>query len=391
MTPEIIYGTHDDNTIAQFRECLKHGSAARGVLCADGHYGYKHPIGGVVAYRNHISVSGVGFDIACGNLAVRLDVKYDDIKHKLNTIASDISRHISFGVGRVNGQRVDADIMDFDFLWKYADAQEFRQMAGDQLGTVGSGNHYVDLFVEDATDDVWIGVHFGSRGLGHRLTTRTLQKLGATDGMDGPPVLIEAGTPLADEYRYILDLAGRYAYAGRQWVVDKVASIIGGLQTKAVHNHHNFMWIEEHFGENLYVVRKGATPAFPGQLGFVGGSMGDNAVILRGNDTFMAKESLYSTVHGAGRVMSRTAARGKVNRKTGEIVRPGLVSQSDMDQWLVDKGVLRVGGDLDEAPQAYRRLTDVLDAHADTVTVVHDLRPIVVVMAGRHDVDPYKD
>lgn len=387
----IIYGHHNQNTLDQFAEVQKHGSVAGAVLCADGHYGYKHPIGGVVAYSDHISVSGVGFDIACGNLAVKLDVKLADIKDRLPVIASDISKHISFGVGRVNNERVDSFTMDNDDLWNAANAHAFRQMAAEQLGTVGSGNHYVDLFADEADDTVWIGVHFGSRGLGHRLTTRTLEHLGATDAMDGPPALIHSSSELFSEYKAILELAGAYAYEGRDWVARRVAEIIGANVLDEVHNHHNWSWHEEHSGKLYHVVRKGATPAFPGQRGFVGGSMGDNAVILEGVDGLLSSMSLYSTVHGAGRVMSRTAARGKINRKTGEVVRPGLVSQIDMDRWLANKGVLRIGGDLDEAPQAYRRLNEVLDYHAGTVRILHQLRPIVVVMAGRHDVDPYKD
>jgi tRNA-splicing ligase RtcB len=138
-------------------------------------------------------------------------------------------------------------------------------------------------------------------------------------------------------------------------------------------------------------VRKGATPAFPGQRGFVGGSMGDNAVILSGVESEAAAESLYSTVHGAGRVMSRTEAKGKRNRKTGEVLKQGRINAGDMQAWLRGKGVHLVGGDLDEAPQAYRRLPDVLAHHAGTVTIEHTLRPFIVVMAGADVFDPFKD
>src|SRR5258705_3644721 len=118
-----------------------------------------------------------------------------------------------------------------------------------------------------------------------------------------------------------MHLAGRYAYAGREAVARHVTkSILGAQIVEEVHNHHNFAWREKHNGEEFWVVRKGATPAFPGQKGFVGGSMGDDAVIIEGarHDSALQRASLYSTVHGAGRVMSRTEARGKVNRRTGE-------------------------------------------------------------------------
>jgi tRNA-splicing ligase RtcB len=141
-------------------------------------------------------------------------------------------------------------------------------------------------------------------------------------------------------------------------------------------------------------VRKGATPAFPGQRGFVGGAMGDDAVILRGVESDVGAASFYSTVHGAGRVMSRTEARGRFKKdpETGKKIRlPGRVRHDEMQAWLRQKGVHLVGGDLDEAPQAYRRLPDVLAHHAGTVEIEHTLKPFAVVMAGADVFDPFKD
>ena len=166
-----------------------------------------------------------------------------------------------------------------------------------------------------------------------------------------------------------------------------------------MHNHHNFAWKETHGGEEVVVIRKGATPAFPGQLGFIGGSMGDDAVIVRGtigpNATDAVREAqregLFSTVHGAGRVMSRTAAAGKRNRRTGRVISPGLVTPEMMQAWIREKGVILRGGGLDESPHAYRRLPEVLAAQQRTIEILHTLRPLVVVMAGADEFDPYKD
>src|SRR5438045_1474755 len=168
-----IFGSHEPNTLEQLRDVASR--AERAALMADGHLGYVMPIGGVAAYRDKVSVVGVGFDIACGNAAIRTDL--------------------------TRPQR-----------------------------------------------EAWLDVH----------------------------------RPIGDAYWQLMNLAGRYAYAGREWVARKVVSILGGRELELVHNHHNFAWVEEHGGERLYVVRKGATPAFPGQKGFVGGSMGDNAVIRHG-------------------------------------------------------------------------------------------------------------
>ncbi len=388
----IVYGEHDDKTIKQMEICMETGSAHSGVLCADGHLGYAHPIGGVVGYTDHISISGVGFDIACGNMAVRLDARYDDVKSDTLTILQDVSKVVSFGVGRTNDERVDHDLFD-SALWNEAGVPELKSMARSQLGTVGSGNHYVDLF-EDEEGFVWIGVHFGSRGLGHKITTKYLGLAGAKDGMEVPPALLGLDTDLGRGYMAGIELGGLYAYAGREWVVEKVRSIVGGNVTKTVHNHHNWAWKENHFGTDMVVVRKGATPAFPGQLGFVGGSMGDNAVILEGVETPESALAMYSTVHGAGRVMSRTDARGRFvkNPETGKKERqPGKVRHDEWQKWISDKGVTLIGADLDEAPQAYRRLTDVLECHKNTINILHDLRPFGVIMAGSNEFDPYKD
>lgn len=392
MDKFLIYGDHDDKTINQMRTCMSTGSAAAGVLCADGHLGYAHPIGGVVGYTDHISISGVGFDIACGNMAICTDARYSDVKDRTQLILKDISKVVSFGVGRTNGETVDHDLFDSD-LWRAADVQELKGMARKQLGTVGSGNHYVDLF-EDEDGFVWIGVHFGSRGLGHKITTKYLASANAKDGMEVPPALLPADSDQGRGYLAGIELGGLYAYAGREWVVEKVRQILGAAETFRVHNHHNWAWRENHEGVDMWVVRKGATPAFPGQLGFVGGSMGDDAVILRGVESEKSAKSLYSTVHGAGRVMSRMEAKGRMVRDpaTGKKVRgQGAVRHDEWKKWIADKGVSLIGSDLDEAPQAYRRLPDVLQAHAGTIEIVHTLRPFGVIMAGAGELDPYKD
>lgn len=360
-----------------------------GVLCADGHLGYAHPIGGVIGYTDHISISGVGFDIACGNMAVKLDVTYNQIKHATKTILEDISKVISFGVGRSNLEKVDHDLF-YNDLWQSTDVIDLKDLARNQLGTVGSGNHYVDLF-EGGDGFVWIGVHFGSRGLGHKITTKYLNAIGAKDDMLSPPALLDVNSDLGRGYLSGIELGGLYAYAGREWVIEKIRSIIGANITFTVHNHHNFAWHERHDDKDMWVVRKGATPAFPGQFGFVGGSMADNAVILKGVESEESKNAMYSTVHGAGRVMSRMQARGKIHKKTGEVIREPQVDRGEWNKWMSDKGVTLIGADLDEAPQAYRRLNEVLEFHKNTIEIVDTLRPFGVIMAGANEFDPYKD
>lgn len=375
--PLKVFGNHDEGTLAQMRNCMGVGNVVAGVICADGHLGYAQPVGGVIAYEKQISISGVGFDIGCGNMAVRLDTPFSAIQDRVGEIIKDVSKIISFGVGRTNEERVEHALFDDGDAWRESDMGEYRQKAVTQLGTVGSGNHYVDL-MRDADGLVWIGVHFGSRGLGHTSATRYLKAAGGKDGMNVPPAVIDEDSELGRRYIAAMQLAGRYSYAGREWVIERVRKIIGGTVTDMVHNHHNYAWRENHNGCDLWVVRKGATPAFPGQRGFVGGSMGDDAVIIEGVDSPEAKASLYSTIHGAGRLFGRKEAKRRFNK-------------AQMDEWLQNRGVTLVGADLDESPMAYRRLPEVLSHHAGSVKVLHTLRPFAVAMAGSGEFDPFKD
>jgi len=170
-------------------------------------------------------------------------------------------------------------------------------------------------------------------------------------------------------------LAGDYAYAGRDWVCGRVAQILGAPIVEEVHNHHNYAWREEHNGEQLWVVRKGATPAFPGQRGFVGGTMGEQSVI--------SKESkracrLFALFHCArrSRAMGRREAAGIVDRKTGEVKRAGKVTQEMMRVWVERAGIELRGAGLDESPDCYKRLDEVLEAVGDTVRILHRLTPV---------------
>jgi tRNA-splicing ligase RtcB (3'-phosphate/5'-hydroxy nucleic acid ligase) len=410
-----IFGQHDEKTLAQFDDVRSR--AVDAALMADGHVGFTMPIGGVAAYDNQVSVVGVGFDIACGNAAIRTDMRLHDLgkspdkqRFMLDRVADRIRDTISFGVGRKNAADdapTDDPLFDSDEWLRLREraghglARQVKDKARVQLGTVGSGNHYVDVFA-DETGTLWVGVHFGSRGFGHGVASGFLAMSQGLEWGDRAPeaeALLSLHSSLGQDYWTLMELAGRYAYVGREWVARKVVSLLGASEVELVHNHHNFAWKETHDGREVVVVRKGATPAFPGQKGFIGGSMGDDAVIVRGavhappEVAELQRAALQSTVHGAGRVMSRTEAAGKKKGwgAKARIVKPGKVSPEMMREWIEAKGVILRGGGLDESPHAYRRLPDVLAAQEGTIEVLHTLRPLVVVMAGADEFDPYKD
>jgi tRNA-splicing ligase RtcB (3'-phosphate/5'-hydroxy nucleic acid ligase) len=171
-----------------------------------------------------------------------------------------------------------------------------------------------------------------------------LEWAGAKDGMEVHPAVVSADGDIGQSYVAGVELGGLYAYAGREWVVERMRQIIGAAVTDSVHNHHNFAWRETHGDRELWVVRKGATPAFPGQRGLA-----------------------------------------------GEWTRQPRFTRKQMDAWLKEKHVLLRGGDVDESPMVYRRLPDVLREHDGTIKVLHTLRPFAGAMAGPGEFDPYKD
>jgi tRNA-splicing ligase RtcB len=383
-----IFGQHDEATIQQLKRCAAAEPDAPAVLCADGHLGYSMPIGGVVGYREHISPSGVGYDIACGNLAVRTSLRGETFTvAEFERIADEIKRRVSFGMGRANREPIrDHGVFDAIQHSPVADQRKLLNVAREQLGTVGGGNHYVDI-LEDEAGFLWVGVHFGSRGFGHKTATgflniasgRPFDSRSRSGGeMQAPPTLLPLDAPSGQDYIAAMTIAGEFAYAGRDAVAATVLDILGTQPTDRVHNHHNFAWLERHNGSDLWVVRKGATPAFPGQRGFIGGSMDDIAVIVHGVESAASARALYSTVHGAGRLMSRRQAKKSVNFRA-------------VQDRLRARGTVLRGAGPDEAPEVYRRLETVLAEHAGTISVEHTLRPRIVVMAGPDEFDPYKD
>ena len=438
--PITIFGDHEQKTIDQLMKVMEDDRAVAGALCADGHLGYSMPIGGVVAYDNAISPSGVGFDIACGNKAVRTNVlaqELGDIQPWMRLI----QKQVAFGLGRSQSEPVDHELFDSP-VWDEIDVepgQPLKQKARAQLGTVGSGNHYVDLLV-DKDGYLWVANHFGSRGFGHTVATWFLAisqglMLGDRVPETEEPAVLKIGTWGGDLYVEAMRLAGEYAYAGRDYVIEQVLGILGRPEvTMSVHNHHNFAWEED----GLWVVRKGATPLTT-EPAFIGGSMGDISVIVRGEEKNDLGHSdggavedigaLRSAPHGAGRVMSRTAAAGKLRKMwycgnrncefqpyrgehgnsmsgyekgkcpdCGQPLRKGrmrdrstaAINWTAVREDLTKRGIVVLGSGADEAPGVYKDLEAVLGHHSN-IEIMHTLHPLGVVMAGDDIQDPYRD
>jgi tRNA-splicing ligase RtcB len=429
--PIEIFGHADSRSLEQLERCIQSaGEDLPGVLCADHHPGYAQPIGGVIGYRNHLSVSGVGYDIGCGNKAIQLPIRASELKKERAAIADLLWNNLSFGLGRANDENVDHPIIDYIARANFKPQRKLLQKARAQLGTIGGGNHYVDLFA-DEDDWVWLGVHFGSRGFGYQ-TAEGFHALHAgkrfmdrvpEGGMDAPPTLLKLGTELATDYIEAQELALGYAYAGRNWVCAKVCRLLGVTSpVMEIHNHHNYASKENHFGEDLWVVRKGATKANPGQLGFVGGSVKDISAIVSGIDSEKSQKALYSTIHGAGRLMGRKEAGGSykwdktwacldyrkcdgtrpsgiaraangapptcpkcghtmARRKTRICVRPGKVDFAKAKKEIAAAGIELRGGNAEQTHDSYKNLADVLQCHVGTIRVEKILKPFIVCMA----------
>ena len=414
MRKNIIFGEHEEKTCTQFKALFRDNDYLG--LMADGHLGYGVPIGCVMANETRVAPQGVGYDIGCGNTAVRFDLKLGEVD--LDKLAQDLQRLIPFGIGSRDcmldkiaaetelfdsaaradlAQRYeDYELSQLSKLWSLLEAflpvtqvQAMQAQARRQIGSVGSGNHYVDVFADEA-DYVWVGVHFGSRGLGHKIATLFMNGIGCVDDMMAEVKYLEEKDLLFQPYVSAVNLVQTYASFGRNLVCDVVAACLGNPAPRTrIENHHNALWVEKHFGKNCYVVRKGSTPNHPGQSSFVGATMLENSYILAGTPQSTSEACLTSTVHGAGRVLGRMAAKGK--KKKGVWVKKPLVDRDAMRAAIAASGVRVLGGDVDEFSECYKRLDSVLAAQGDTVIKKHTLRPIMVLMAGQDVRDPYKD
>ena len=375
-----IWGSEiDDACRAQMRQACSLPMAAGAALMADAHVGYGLPIGGVLALENAVVPYAVGVDIACRMKLSVLDVPASEIEDNFHRFKSAIEKGTRFGVGSTHERPQQHAVMDADWTITRV-TREHRDKACRQLGTSGSGNHFVEfgLLTLDQRDDqlgldkgeyVALMSHSGSRGTGAAVcdTYSSIARARLPKRYEdiGRLAWLNLDEESGQEYWAAMNLMGEYAAANHDVIHRLVSQIVGGRIIAGVENHHNFAWKEIHDGREVIVHRKGATPAGVGVLGVIPGSMADPAFIVRGKGN---PASLESASHGAGRRMSRTAARDKYSWRA---------VQKDLEV----KGVRVLSAGADEVPYAYKNILDVMRDQQDLVETVARFDPRIVKMS----------
>jgi tRNA-splicing ligase RtcB len=368
----------EPEALGQMTNALRLPSAVRGALMPDAHPGYGLPIGGVLATEGTVIPYGVGVDIACRMKLTVLDLPVATLDEQPGLLERALLRETRFGTGATLPERADHAVLDAA-RWTIAPVvRRLRERAAGQLGTSGSGNHFVEFGrLELERPDLGLAAgaylailsHSGSRGPGaqvaghytalarelHPELPRPLAHLAWLD-LDSEP---------GQEYWAAMTLMGEFAAASHAVIHARLARHLRAGVLAGVENHHNFAWRERHDGRDVVVHRKGATPAGTGALGVIPGSMATPGSVVRGRGS---PASLDSASHGAGRVMSRSAAR---KRFTWDAVRPLLDAA----------GVRLLAAGIDENPLVYKDIERVLAAQADLVEVVARFRPRIVRMA----------
>ncbi len=368
----------DENAVEQMRNACRLPVAARGALMPDAHLGYGLPIGGVLGVRGAVIPYAVGVDIACRMRMSIYDASPDLLKGETDRLINIIERETRFGVGaEFKGQRNEHAVLDDD--WNVSPiTRQHKGKAHAQLGTSGSGNHFVE-FGSLTLDEPDLGLeagtylallsHSGSRGVGASIAQH-YSRLAMGQHADLPKELkhlawLDLTSHEGQEYWQAMQLMGRYAAANHAIIHRRIARALGAEVIADVENHHNFAWEEEHDGERLIVHRKGATPAHAGVLGIIPGSMASPAYLVRG---LGEAGSLRSASHGAGRIMSRKRALS-------------TFTWSALRKLLADREVRLLSAGLDEAPMVYKDIETVMAAQRDLVEPVARFDPRIVKMA----------
>lgn len=349
----------------------------------DVHLGIGATVGSVIPTKGAIIPAAVGVDIGCGMMAVRLSLTASQLPDSLAKIRSRIEEQIP--VGNADNQRLrsaaEKAYTPMDPLYKDLIARhpeiEPRRHPSMQMGSLGGGNHFIELCI-DENQHVWVMLHSGSRGIGNRIGKRFIEL--AREDMrthfinlpDKDLAYFAEGTQHFKEYWEAVEWAQNYARANRETMMNVILRTLSASERdfpaftvteEAVNCHHNYVSLEHHFGENVYVTRKGAVRARKGDLGVIPGSMGAKSFIVRGLGN---EQSFCSCSHGAGRIMSRTKAKELVSLDDHIKATEGVECRKD-------------AGVLDESPAAYKNIDAVMAAQSDLVEIVHTLKQVLCV------------
>jgi tRNA-splicing ligase RtcB len=372
----------EPDAVQQLKNACKLPVAVAGALMPDAHVGYGLPIGGVLATRDAVIPYAVGVDIACRMKMTVLDLPVGTLDDDQPRLTRAIERETRFGVGGSFKARRRHDVMDDDWRVSKVTA-DLKDRAWSQLGTSGSGNHFVEFGQLRVMNDA-VGLpageylallsHSGSRGTGAQIAAH-YSKVAMKAHPELPRELmhlawLDLASEAGQEYWAAMELMGRYAAANHALIHQHIARALGVTVRLDLENHHNFAWRERHrlpdgSDADVIVHRKGATPAGPGVLGIIPGSMGTPGYVVRGKGSAAA---LNSAAHGAGRRMSRTKAKQTFTWEAAQA-------------FLRDRGVTLISAGLDEVPMAYKDIDRVMAAQRDLVETLARFQPRLVKMA----------
>ncbi|HSN53053.1 MAG TPA: RtcB family protein [Candidatus Sulfomarinibacteraceae bacterium] len=367
----------DPASVEQIERACSLPVAVRGALMPDAHLGYGLPIGGVLATDGAVIPYAVGVDIACRMKLSLWDMPPAALDERGDRLARAIEAETRFGIGASFSRRREHAVMDEDWDVTVVTGR-LKDKAWSQLGTSGSGNHFVELGVL-TLEAPELGLepgrylallsHSGSRGVGNAVA-RHFSELAASLRPELPRELrhlawLDLDSDAGHDYWQAMQLMGRYAAANHDLIHRHLAGHLGVRVVSGVENHHNFAWLEDHDGRRVVVHRKGATPAGEGVLGIIPGSMATPAYVVRGLGN---EASLQSAAHGAGRRMSRKQAKKRF-------------SWRDVKELLDERRVRVLSAGLDEVPMAYKDIDEVMAAQHDLVRPVASFQPRLVKMA----------
>lgn len=381
--PWRMWGTEiEPEPIEQMRNACALPISVRGALMPDAHLGYGLPIGGVLATANAVVPYAVGVDIACRVKLSVLDIPPEAVEGQFNRLRRAIEKETRFGIGAKFREPHDHEVMHQDWSVSPVTAR-CKDRARSQLGTSGSGNHFVEfgIFTVDDGDKSALGLstgtylallsHSGSRGVGAQVCDH-YSKLAMTlhselDRQLSRLAWLDLDHDSGREYWATMQLMGQYASANHEIIHAQIVGNLGARVLLDIENHHNFAWKEVHDGREVIVHRKGATPAGKGDLGIIPGSMATPGYVVRGKGS---AESLNSAAHGAGRVMSRREAKRRFR-------------WPEVMPLLRERGVTVLSAGLDEVPGVYKDIDKVMASQRDLVEPIARFDPRIVKMAPK--------